>query len=194
MPQHHDSAAPDKRAWRAQMRERRLLLSEEERYAAAAELALVAERSGVVRRFRGIAGYVPQGGEIDIMPLLSLALAQGCALSLPCCEEDGTLRFRRWEWGEALIPGRHDIPAPHPSRAAVIPELVLLPLLACDARGVRLGSGGGYYDRTLAQPAYAESIRLGVGYAFQAIARLPDAPHDVRVHALLTEAGIREFG
>ncbi|MEC8061522.1 MAG: 5-formyltetrahydrofolate cyclo-ligase, partial [Pseudomonadota bacterium] len=69
------------------------------------------------------------------------------------------------------------------------------PLLAFDRRGYRLGYGGGYYDRTLANLRDGDGVlAVGVGYAAQEVAAIPVEDHDARLDAIVTEAGVLEFG
>ena len=86
------------------------------------------------------------------------------------------------------------VPAPGPDAPELTPDLVVVPLLAFDGAGARLGQGGGYYDRTLAAlRAAGPVVALGLAYAGQEVARLPVEAHDQRLDAVLTEAGLRRF-
>ncbi len=145
------------------------------------------------QRFSTIGAYVPIRGEVDIMPLMALASRLGAHLALPHIDDNDTMTFRRWHPKDPLIPGRYRIPSPANSDT-VIPDLLLLPLLACDHQGCRLGAGGGYYDRTLVDASYKNTYLLGVGFHFQLLPLLPSEAHDVRVHAFLSEEGIVTFG
>jgi len=95
--------------------------------------------------------------------------------------------FRRWSPGEPLELDQAGVPAPLSLAETVVPELILTPLLAFDARGGRLGQGGGYYDRTFT--AVPDAIRIGFAYAGQEIDDLPVEGHDIRLHGVLTEVG-----
>jgi len=95
--------------------------------------------------------------------------------------------FRRWSPGEPLELDQAGVPAPLPLAEAVLPELILTPLLAFDADGGRLGQGGGYYDRTFA--ALPDAVRIGFAYAGQRVDGLPIEAHDIRLHGVLTEVG-----
>lgn len=170
------------------MRAARLALPAEERREAEAALSRHLQASGLLRKYKTVAGYVPVRGEADILPIL---LSSGGGVALPCIEEHNRMVFRRLSPNNRLTEGKHGIPCPADGEE-IIPELILLPLLACDRRGVRLGAGGGYYDRLLTQPAYRESHRIGVGFAFQFLPRLPEEPHDVTVRAFLSEQGLVE--
>ena len=135
-----------------------------------------------------IAGFWPMGDEIDIRPLLHALHALGHVLLLPVTPPRGqALLFRRWAPGSAMEPGRFGTQHPAATEAAT-PDTLLVPLLAFDLRGHRLGYGGGYYDRTLA--ALPHAFRLGVAYAAQQVPAVPAGPHDVTLHAIATESGV----
>jgi len=137
-----------------------------------------------------VAVYRAIGSEIDA-DALALALArEGRHLCLPVViERDAPMIFRRWSPGEPLELDAAGVPAPFPLAEAVVPGLIITPLLAFDARGARLGQGGGFYDRTFA--ALPDAIRVGFAYAGQQVENLPLEPHDIRLHGVLTESGYR---
>jgi 5-formyltetrahydrofolate cyclo-ligase len=92
-----------------------------------------------------------------------------------------------------LCAGRFGIPEPAPGAPqgdCPAPDLIILPGLAFDRTGTRLGAGGGYYDRLLARPSYADIPRLGLAYAFQLVETLPREAWDLPVHAVCSEQGI----
>ena len=138
-----------------------------------------------------VAGFWPLAGEIDIRPLLDALYEAGYPLCLPETPHKGeALIFRAWQPGEALVPGRYG--TFHPTGAPVTPDVVLVPLLAFDASGHRLGYGGGYYDRTLA--ALPCALRLGCAFAAQEVPALPREGHDLPLHAVATETALRHMG
>jgi len=103
--------------------------------------------------FKGriIGGYWPLLGELDIRPLLKACHAQGHELALPCTPRKGKpLTFRVWTPSESLKAGPHGTREPFPEKEEVMPNLILVPLLAFTQHGERLGYGRGFYDRTLA--------------------------------------------
>lgn len=140
-----------------------------------------------------VAGYVPVRHEVDIMPLLHALHERGYTLALPVVERRAApLVFRRWRPGEALETGAYDIPAPTTGAPPVTPDIVLVPLVAFDRHGQRLGYGGGYYDRTLAQLRAIRPVQaIGCAHAAQEVARIPAVETDVRLDWLLTEEGVR---
>ncbi len=134
-----------------------------------------------------VAGFWPLAGEIDIRPLLHALDARNHPVLLPVTPRRGLpLEFRRWRPGDTMAPGRFGTPVP--PGAPMIPTLVLVPLLAFDRRGNRLGYGAGYYDRTLA--ALPGVRTLGCAFAAQELDSVPVGPHDVRLDAIATEHGV----
>ncbi len=174
----------DKATLRAQARALRRRLAEVEREAAERAARHVAD----LPQGNVVAVYRAMGSELDPEPLARAMSAAGTTLCLPVVvDRDALMIFRRWLPGEPLETDAAGCPAPLPLAEVVDPDLVLTPLLAFDDFGGRLGQGGGYYDRTLA--ARPGVLRIGFGYAGQAVARLPMESHDVRLHGVLTEVG-----
>lgn len=140
-----------------------------------------------------VAGYVPVRFEIDPGSLMQSFLEAGATLVLPATDPGGAderLQFRRWQPGETLVPGYVGVPEPAPDAQAIVPNLILVPLLAFDRAGRRLGYGGGYYDRSLAALRADHTIfAMGVAYAEQEIPEVPTESHDQRLDAILTETG-----
>ncbi|MBJ2150563.1 5-formyltetrahydrofolate cyclo-ligase [Paracoccus sp. IB05] len=139
-----------------------------------------------------LSGYMPFRTEID--PLPAMAAHQG-PLCLPVIPgRDQPLRFREWSPGAPLIEGTFKalIPA---EGGWLEPEILIVPMLAFDARGFRLGYGGGFYDRTL-EALRARRPTLAVGFAFDAqeMAEVPIDSTDQRLDVMITESGVRFFG
>ncbi len=135
-----------------------------------------------------IAGYWPMGDEMDPRPLMLALASLGLALALPVTPPLGQpLTFRAWAPGGALRPGPAGTSEPAEG-ALVNPDWLLVPLLAFDRAGRRLGYGGGYYDRTLAALPGAKAI--GIAYAAQEMAEVPAGPQDFRLPLIATEAGV----
>ena len=161
---------------------------------AAAAAARAAEHlcaSALFRAAHTLALYAPLAGELSTAPLCARARARGLRVLWPRVGADGALAFCAAA-PEELRAGRYGVLAPDaraPAVALGAGVLVVTPGLAFDRAGVRLGRGGGGYDRALAQAGGA--LAVGLGFAFQQVARVPCAPHDVPVHAVVTEAGLR---
>lgn len=137
-----------------------------------------------------IAGYWPLPGEADARPLLVALHERGCAVALPVVEAKGApLLFRRWRPGMVLEAGPHGTTHPPSDEPSLDPDLLLVPLLAFDRGGRRLGYGGGFYDRTLcALRARRQVVAVGIAYAEQELPALPDEPHDQRLDWIVTES------
>ena len=185
-------AETDKAALRTAARRRRRELHAASPDAGEAAAGLLPE---ALRRFRVAALYEPAGSEIDPRPLGRVLAEQGAELCLPAVVAvDAPLEFRAWRPGEPLAPDAAGMAAPEASRPVLRPELVVVPLLAFDRFGGRLGQGGGHYDRTLAQlRAGGPVFVLGLAYAGQEVDRLPAESHDQPLDAVLTETGFRAF-
>ncbi len=141
-----------------------------------------------------IGGYVALPGEADPSLLLTALRARGATLVLPrVVSSDQPLSFHRWESGDILTAGQFRVPEPSSAAAAEIPDILLVPLLAYDGQGFRLGYGGGFYDRTLALLKPRGVVAIGVAYANQEIPSVPHEAHDIRLDMILTESGLRRF-
>ncbi len=136
-----------------------------------------------------VAGFWPMGPEIDIRPLLHALHARGHPVGLPVTPKRGQpLAFRRWHPGDTLVRGPMGTSQPGPEAEALTPAWLLVPLLAFDRAGRRLGYGGGYYDRTLA--ALPGATAIGCAFAAQELDEVPAGPDDARLTAIATEAGL----
>jgi 5-formyltetrahydrofolate cyclo-ligase len=139
-----------------------------------------------------IAGYHVHRDEADPAMLLRELARRGAHIAFPrVMAKDAPLEFHLVPDGEILRPGAHGIHEPLEHWPRVIPNLVLVPLLAFDDHGFRLGYGGGYYDRTLA--ALPKARAIGIAYAGQRMDFLPHDAHDYPLNAVLTENGLTEF-
>jgi len=139
-----------------------------------------------------LSGYMPMRSEID--PLPAMAAHRG-VVGVPVIPGPAmALRFREWTPGCALVAG--DFGALIPAEGAwVEPAVLIVPMLAFDARGYRLGYGGGFYDRTL-EGLRARRPTLAVGFAFaaQEVDEVPIDAFDQQLDVVVTEEGVREFG
>jgi 5-formyltetrahydrofolate cyclo-ligase len=140
---------------------------------------------------RVLSGYMPMRTEID--PLPAMAAHQG-PVGVPVIMGQGMpLKFREWSPGAAMVEGAFKalIPA---EGGWLEPDVLIVPMLAFDARGYRLGYGGGFYDRTL-EGLRAKGSVLAVGFAFaaQEVAEVPTDATDQRLDVLVTELGVRLF-
>lgn len=142
-----------------------------------------------------IAAYWPMGSEIDIRDALNRLHDRGLVLLLPVVvRKRAALEFRRWQPDQPLQDDQEGIPAPGEDAAPDTPVTVLVPLVAVDRDGYRLGYGGGYYDRTLAALRGAGPVTaIGVAFGGQLVDRLPRREWDQPLDALVTERGFHEF-
>ena len=138
-----------------------------------------------------VSGFWPLGDEIDIRPLLLALHDRGNAIVLPVTPRRGEpLTFRGWQPGDVMVPERFG--TMRPVGDVMVPDMLLIPLLAFDTEGGRLGYGGGFYDRTLA--GLPGRFRLGCAFAVQKVDAVPAGPYDVRLDAVATENGIIRCG
>ena len=152
--------------------------------------AFLRDRLGDLRG-RVLSAYWPIKGEPDLRPLLADLDAAGVVLALPVVETRAApLVFRRWTPRTRMVPGFWSIPVPPPDAPALTPSITLAPLVGWDGDGYRLGYGGGYFDRTLAALA-PRPFTIGVGLDVARLATIFPQPHDVRLDAVVTEAGLR---
>lgn len=138
-----------------------------------------------------VAGFWPLDQEIDIRPLLHTLHERGHRVVLPVTPPRGkALTFRRWQPGDTML--RERFGTMRPIGDVLVPDMLLIPLLAFDTTGRRLGYGGGFYDRTLA--ALTSRFRLGCAFAAQQVDVVPVGPYDIRLDAVATENGIIRCG
>ncbi len=138
-----------------------------------------------------IAGFWPLEGEIDIRPLLFALHERGHEIVLPITPKRGNpLSFGLWRPGDTLVPEPFGTfrPIGEPRN----PDFLLVPLLAFDRAGHRLGHGGGFYDRTL--PILPRRFALGCAFAAQEVYDVPIGPYDSRLDAVATERGVIRCG
>lgn len=135
--------------------------------------------------------YAAMSSEIDPATLLARLAGEGYATCLPVIQPLGNpLKFCAWMPGEPLVTRTWGIREPTEAAPEVEPDVLLVPLLAFDRRGFRLGYGGGYYDRTLQRlRAMKPLIAIGLAFSEQELASLPCDRHDQRLDWILTPDG-----
>jgi 5-formyltetrahydrofolate cyclo-ligase len=144
---------------------------------------------------RTIAAFWPFDGEPDLSPSLERLEREGLQLALPVISEaPGRLSifFRQWTTGTSMEQNFYGIPEPMGSTEILLADidLMLLPLVAWDDSGGRLGMGAGYYDRALQPFSLSNApIRMGVAYQLQKLPLVPAEPWDIRLHMILSESG-----
>jgi 5-formyltetrahydrofolate cyclo-ligase len=167
---------------------RRDALPAAERAAAAAAIAArafpLAITPGTI-----VSGFSPLKSEINPVPLMRKLSDAGARLALPVVAGKGKpLIMRAWGFGEPLDSGAWDIREPKPEAPEVAPDILLVPLLAFDRNGNRIGYGAGYYDMTIAGLRALKPVpAVGIAFAAQQISAVPATPRDARLDLVLTE-------
>lgn len=180
----------DKRTLRAAMLAWRTGLREDERRAASEGLLASWRRE---RPFEGaavVSGFWPMKEELDIRPLMIELFNEGCQLCLPVVTgKRQPLQFRAWRPGDPLEQGVFGTLHPSPKREVLEPDALIVPLLACDQDGWRLGYGGGFYDLTLRTLRRRKAVTaMGVAFDAQFLSEsVPHGPDDERLDWLLTD-------
>jgi 5-formyltetrahydrofolate cyclo-ligase len=177
-----------KSAFRREATARRDALPADARHAAA---EVIAERKFPFAIAPGtvVSGFMPMKTEIDPLPLMRKLAEAGATLALPVIVgRDKPLIMRAWLWGEPLGSGVWGIREPKPEALQVDPDILLVPLLAFDRAGYRLGYGGGYYDLTIAGLRAQKTVTaVGIAFAAQEVLGVPTTPRDARLDLVLTE-------
>jgi len=142
-----------------------------------------------------VSGFMPLKSEINPLPLMRKLAGQGARLALPVVAGRGKpLVMREWVFGEPLIAGVWGIREPKPEAAELDPDILLVPLLAFDRAGHRIGYGAGYYDLTLAQlRARKPVIAVGLAFAAQEVPAVPATLRDARLDLVLTESEVLDL-
>lgn len=166
--------------------------------------AMLSASASVARQFAdhpilafapSFAGYRAMRGELDVMEIFKLMARFDKQTALPCVTPEKTLIFRAWKLGDATT--RHTLGMEEPSADAPIlhPAIILVPLLAFDGEGYRLGYGGGFYDRTIniMKESKNSPLFIGTAYSMQEVDQVPTDEHDLPLDGVLTELGVSMF-
>jgi 5-formyltetrahydrofolate cyclo-ligase len=184
----------DKATLRREAMARRAALAAAERIAAA---QIIAARDFPIMLSPGsiVSGFSPLKDELDPIPLMRRLADGGARLALPAVAGRGQpLVIRAWAFGEPLAAGVWGIREPLPQAAAVEPDILIVPLLAFDRQGHRIGYGAGYYDMTInALRATKPIVAVGVAFAVQEVEAVPFTPRDARLDLVLTEREVIDF-
>lgn len=185
----------EKRRLRAEAKRRRAAATDPDacRRLCSRLLEAFAERRITLAPGAAVSAYWPRGDEVDLRPAMTALAQQGHPIGLPVVTGPGApLLFRRWAPGDLLVQAGFGLMEPDVERAEMTPDVLLMPLLAFDRRGMRLGYGGGFYDRTLAGLDGRGLAPLAVGIAF-AGQELPEVPFDETdrpLHWVVTETRV----
>jgi 5-formyltetrahydrofolate cyclo-ligase len=142
-----------------------------------------------------VSGFMPMKSEINPIPLMRKLADAGATLALPVVAGKGKpLIMRAWRLGEPLASGVWGIREPKPDAPEVFPDILIVPLLAFDRRGHRIGYGAGYFDMTIAAlRASKPVVAAGIAFAAQEIAAVPTTPRDARLDLVLTEREVIDW-
>jgi 5-formyltetrahydrofolate cyclo-ligase len=142
-----------------------------------------------------VSGFMPLRTEINPLPLMRKLAASGAQLALPAIDARGKpLIMRAYTFGDDLASGQWGIREPKSAAREVEPDILLVPLLAFDREGQRLGYGAGYYDMTIAALRAKKSITtVGIAYAAQEVEAVPVTARDERLDLVLTERDVFDF-
>lgn len=189
---------PDKTALREIMRSKRRALTDKDVFERSlrAQHHILASREWIAAPSVGL--YVAVRRETDTALLADAAWKAGKEVLIPYAPplSPGIMYLLPCLSGQALVASRFGIPepapeaCPRPPEEGWVPTIIIVPGLAFDKDGHRLGSGGGYYDRLFAQNSMQDTIRIGLAYAFQIVDTLPAEAWDAPMHAIATEEGL----
>jgi 5-formyltetrahydrofolate cyclo-ligase len=136
-----------------------------------------------------VSGFMPLKSEINPLPLMQKLAEQGALLALPRIVSRGSpLSMRAWEFGGRLDRGQWGIREPKADAREADPDVLLVPLLAFDRGGYRIGYGAGYYDMTIKRLRGLKAVAaVGIAFAAQEVSEIPKTPRDERLDLVLTE-------
>jgi 5-formyltetrahydrofolate cyclo-ligase len=139
-----------------------------------------------------IAGYYPSNHEVDIIKFLEEAYKKNFKIALPVINSSSKMCFKSWIFKDPLHVSKFGTLEPKKSNKDVLPDLILVPLVAFDNQLNRIGYGKGYYDRSLKKinKIKKKTISVGIAYSFQEFIKIPVNKHDVKLDYILTERGI----
>ena len=139
-----------------------------------------------------IGGYYPSNYEVDILKFLEEASKKKFKITLPVIKSSNEMSFQSWIFKEPLYVNKFGILEPKNSIKEIIPDLIMVPLVAFDNRLNRIGYGKGYYDRSLNKISKSKkkTVSLGIAYSFQKCASIPINKFDFKLNYIFTERGI----
>ena len=139
-----------------------------------------------------IAGYYPSNYEVNVLKFLEEASKKKFKIVLPVIESSKKISFKPWIFKEPLYVSKFGILEPKNTKKEIVPDLLLVPLVAFDSELNRIGYGKGYYDRSLEKISKIRksAISLGIAYSFQECRSIPANKHDFKLHYIFTERGI----
>ncbi|MBS9722594.1 5-formyltetrahydrofolate cyclo-ligase [Tianweitania sp. BSSL-BM11] len=183
-----------KKSLRSETLKRRDALSPDYRSRAADAMADQVGEFGIAKG-AVVSGFWPMRTEVDVHPLMAAFAEIGARICLPAILDRTTIVFREYTPDGKLIDMGFGTMGPPETAAVLDPTVMLVPLVAFDNRGHRIGYGAGYYDRAIAG-LHAKGILprlIGVAFDCQQVDFVPNEPHDIRLSEMLTESGLRAF-
>ena len=143
-----------------------------------------------------VSGYWPISGEIDIRNLMGQLIEKSVSVCLPVTVRPGApMIFRSWKISDKLLPGQYGVQQPEVTRTKLEPDTVIVPLLAFDSLGNRLGYGRGYYDSTISSLRQKRKIlTIGVAFDCQEVSSVPFNDRDERLDWVITEKRVIRIG
>ena len=143
-----------------------------------------------------VSGYWPISGEIDIRNLMSQLIEKSFTVCLPVAARPGVpMIFRSWKIDDKLLPGQYGVQQPERTKKRLEPDTVIVPLLAFDSLGNRLGYGRGYYDSTISFLRQKRKIlTMGVAFDCQEVSSVPSNNRDERLDWVITEKRVIQIG
>ena len=186
--------AERRRAMRRELRQRRAALSPEEQAAVSAAVESQLAKIAALSRSPVVGGYRAIRGEVDIDAALTRLHDDGAMVTVPRVSGDH-MDFLPWTSGSETITGSFGIDEPINGEPVQFSrhDVVLVPLVAFDETGQRLGQGGGFYDRAIAAAGAARPLLIGVAHAFQQVRSVPVEAWDMPLDAVVTEERVHEF-
>jgi 5-formyltetrahydrofolate cyclo-ligase len=138
-----------------------------------------------------IAGYYPSNHEVDILSFLEVASKKNFKIVLPVIKSSNVMNFRSWSFKETLYVSKFGTLEPKKTNKQIIPDFILVPLVAYDNKMNRIGYGKGYYDRILKKISKRKKIiSIGIAYSFQKSISIPTNKYDFKLDYIFTEQGI----
>ena len=189
------SFVAEKRKLREAMQQKRMQLPHASMLSASQSIARQFADHPILAFAPSFAGYRAMRGELDVMEIFKVMERYSKRTALPSVTPEKTLVYREWKLGDPLTRHTLGMEEPLPEAPEITPEIILVPLLAFDGEGYRLGYGGGYYDRTIEimRQSAKPPLFFGVGFSMQEVNLVPTNEQDAPLDGVLTELGVSMF-
>ena len=144
------------------------------------------------KKIINLSSYYPSSFEVNVLKLLEIDLVSKLKIFLPVLIGNNEMRFHEWEKNNVLQINQFGMLEPALLSSHIVPDIMLVPLLAYDNQNNRLGYGGGFYDRYLNKylKKHNNILTIGIAFSFQKHHKLPMSNNDVKLNYILTEKGI----